>query len=234
MDPAFRDKQERSIASGLRGIFARQRKRLTASQRWDEFRKEFAELMERKIKETHEGAAMLAFLLMIQGSPVAPKYDGKVLQWKSEPYAKRRAKWLAKEIEQRTKDAIDKLKKERENQAKETGKPIAPLKPSDLVPVIGPDNAESIAITETTTANTEGETEAIKKAEKAGATITVLWKTEKDDRVCPICRPLDGQPESVWGNRFDKGPPAHPRCRCEIQILTRWPDGKTDVRPMNS
>lgn len=227
MDPSYRDKQERSIASGLRGIFARQRKRLTAGESWAEFRREFAELMERKLKETYEQAAMLAFLLLIAGSPAESRYSDRQLKWKSDPYAKKRADWLAKQIEDRAQEEMDRLKKERD--AEEQPKPI---KPSDLDTIIGPDNAEAIAITETTTANTEGEVEAIKKAEKAGATITVTWKTERDDKVCPICRPLDGQPEPVWRDKFGKGPPAHPRCRCEIEIVTRWPEGKETREPM--
>lgn len=43
-----------------------------------------------------------------------------------------------------------------------------------------------------------------------------IWMTEEDARVCPICGPLHGSRRRVWGRIFPDGPPAHPRCRCEI------------------
>ena len=38
----------------------------------------------------------------------------------------------------------------------------------------------------------------------------LTWYTRQDERVCPICRPLNGESVTVIGRR----PPAHPRCRC--------------------
>jgi hypothetical protein len=37
----------------------------------------------------------------------------------------------------------------------------------------------------------------------------MIWMTEQDDLVCPICEPMDGE-EIDLGS----GPPAHPGCRC--------------------
>jgi hypothetical protein len=45
---------------------------------------------------------------------------------------------------------------------------------------------------------------------------------------CPICGPLDGTPESVWGAEFPDGPPAHVRCRCSDGLSTQ-PD-KVHIR----
>jgi hypothetical protein len=45
-----------------------------------------------------------------------------------------------------------------------------------------------------------------------------FWVTEHDGLVCKICRPLNGQRESVWVHIFQSGPPAHPNCRCRL----RW------------
>lgn len=225
MDPAFRDKQERSIASGLRGIFARQRRRLTAGESWAEFRAEFAALMERKLKETYEQAAMLAFLLLIAGSPAEARYADRELKWKADPYAKKRADWLAKQIEDRVKEEVDRLKKEREDEAKQTEKPPKPIKPTDLSTVIGPDNADNIAVTETTTADQAGLDDARSKVVKAGGIIVIIWVTEDDENVCPVCRPLHLQPEERWREKFPNGTPAHPRCRCKTWARTTWPDG---------
>lgn len=47
--------------------------------------------------------------------------------------------------------------------------------------------------------------------------MVAYWSTERDGRVCPICRPLDGQPESVWVERFPSGPKAHDMCRCFLE-----------------
>ena len=49
------------------------------------------------------------------------------------------------------------------------------------------------------------------------------WLTAEDERVCPICAPLDGRIFDLNGNTLDgKGgashsvPPAHPQCRCSL------------------
>ena len=47
-----------------------------------------------------------------------------------------------------------------------------------------------------------------------GVEYEVYWHTARDERVCPICRPMDGKPKSEWGTLTI---PAHPGCRC-------WPD----------
>lgn len=43
------------------------------------------------------------------------------------------------------------------------------------------------------------------------------WKTAEDDRVCPICRPLDGR---RWQSNDPQMPippdDTHPNCRCEL------------------
>jgi len=44
-----------------------------------------------------------------------------------------------------------------------------------------------------------------------------IWETARDERVCGVCGPLDGQPQSAWG-AFPDGPPAHPNCRCQSHV----------------
>lgn len=47
-----------------------------------------------------------------------------------------------------------------------------------------------------------------------------VWKTHKDERTCPVCRPLNGRRTSVVKGAYATGggevltPPAHPNCRC--------------------
>jgi len=78
----------------------------------------------------------------------------------------------------------------------------------------GPVRAEMIAVTETTRAAAEGTNEAQRLLNETGYPMIRVWSTANDDLVCPICGPLNGQPESVWSGEFGRGPPAHPRCRC--------------------
>lgn len=80
---------------------------------------------------------------------------------------------------------------------------------------LGPERAQSIAVTETTKANSRAEMAAAEDFERAtGVRIVAYWVTEKDSRVCPTCEGLGGKAESVWLREFPDGPPAHPNCRC--------------------
>lgn len=53
-----------------------------------------------------------------------------------------------------------------------------------------------------------------------GTTIDLIWRTEKDNLVCPRCSPLEGTTEDVWGLVFPNGPgpEAHPNCRCSLEV----------------
>jgi len=89
-----------------------------------------------------------------------------------------------------------------------------------LASLLGPVRAELIASTEITRAAVEGELALVRELGKEGVELTAFWITERDERVCPICSPLDGLAESPEGGFAPGGgmgipsPPAHPRCRC--------------------
>jgi len=94
--------------------------------------------------------------------------------------------------------------------------------------VLTPARREAIATTETTGALTTGQRQAALRAAGDGAALTVdghnvriemRWRTESDNRVCPRCSPLEGQPEEVWSKVFPDGPgvEAHPNCRCWLE-----------------
>jgi len=96
-----------------------------------------------------------------------------------------------------------------------------------ITDVIGnADRAEVIARTETMRASNQGQIEAWDQALEAGL-ITgeekKEWIVTPDDRLCPICEPLDGKTVAlsegfdVDGDEID-GPPAHPNCRCTIGL----------------
>lgn len=81
--------------------------------------------------------------------------------------------------------------------------------------LFGAERAELIGVTETTAAHSAAERGVIDLHNRfTGRILLAHWVTEHDERVCPICRPLDGQPEYLWRERFPWGPPAHARCRC--------------------
>ena len=89
--------------------------------------------------------------------------------------------------------------------------------------------SKSIGATETTRAVSNGRNWSFRYWQRAKNTSEIdfngkrlparevfpVWETEDDDRVCPICGPLDGKPAEQWGI-FSEGPPAHPICRCDV------------------
>ena len=96
----------------------------------------------------------------------------------------------------------------------ENGEPLPSLI-KDLEPLFGKQRAELIASTEVTRAYAEGNRIAYRES---GVVDEIEWRTAKDERVCPICGPLDGK-QRRFGEPFDIGidaPPAHPRCRCWV------------------
>lgn len=75
--------------------------------------------------------------------------------------------------------------------------------------------AEVIAVTETASAYSRG---AILAYRDSGVVAVIEWLTAVDERVCPICAPLNGTIVAL-GAEFAPGigfPPAHPRCRCAL------------------
>lgn len=85
--------------------------------------------------------------------------------------------------------------------------------------IAGESVASGIAITETTAAQSAGQRQAVQTYQVVtNVVITGRWVTEDDEKVCPICRPLDGTTQDVWGLKFPLGPPAHPRCRCHLDF----------------
>jgi hypothetical protein len=91
----------------------------------------------------------------------------------------------------------------------------------------GEDRAGRIAITEITRMYAEGNQLAGEdlRDQWPGEEVLKRWFTNNDDRVCPICAPLNnteiGIDESwiVDGVEYEN-PPAHPNCRCWTSVGT--------------
>lgn len=79
--------------------------------------------------------------------------------------------------------------------------------------------AEMIARTETAIADTQGNVEAYKEAEKNGIVIYKEWLTADDDAVSEECA-INGESEPIpMDEAFPSGamwPPEHPNCRCAM------------------
>ena len=89
-----------------------------------------------------------------------------------------------------------------------------------LEPGFGEDRAQMIAETELTRANAEStnETQRLLRQDVPELETTRIVNTQQDELVCPVCGPLEGAPESVWGSQYPNGPPFHPRCRCDLSL----------------
>lgn len=84
--------------------------------------------------------------------------------------------------------------------------------------------AMNIARTELAMAYNEGIYGATLAAQEQGflGDVTKTWLTAADERVCPICIPLDGVTVNMNGffpNIGAKMPPAHPMCRCAVAFV---------------
>ena len=91
-----------------------------------------------------------------------------------------------------------------------------------LIPEFGADRARRIAVTEVTRIYADGNIGAWKSTGMVGG---YRWNTANDERVCPVCGPLNGKVAGMGGNFLawnevtdagitTKSPPAHVRCRC--------------------
>lgn len=79
---------------------------------------------------------------------------------------------------------------------------------------LGDDRIERIGATEITRSISAGEGGLVASVRlQLGWGVVAIWNTERDGKVCPICRPMDGTDEDFFGPRVGF-PPAHVNCRC--------------------
>jgi SPP1 gp7 family putative phage head morphogenesis protein len=77
---------------------------------------------------------------------------------------------------------------------------------------VGKKRAEMIARTEVIRAHAEGQLDVMERLGVEEVGVMVEWSTAGDDRVCPMCQPLEGM---VMKIREARGTlPRHPLCRC--------------------
>jgi SPP1 gp7 family putative phage head morphogenesis protein len=79
---------------------------------------------------------------------------------------------------------------------------------------LGKRRAETIARTEIIRAHAEGQLDTYDRLQKPTIKVMAEWSTAGDDRVCPLCLPLDGVVMKVKEARGTI--PRHPNCRCSF------------------
>jgi hypothetical protein len=87
-----------------------------------------------------------------------------------------------------------------------------------LAPAFGNTRASAIAVTEVTRASSRAAIQTQTELAGLGLSMTRIWYTLLDERVCPVCGPLHGKTETEWAVQYPAGPPAHPGCRCAVVL----------------
>jgi SPP1 gp7 family putative phage head morphogenesis protein len=98
-----------------------------------------------------------------------------------------------------------------------------------LAPTFGEARASMIAVTEVTRAASAATTHYQEYLGEHGLQMERVWHTRNDELVCPICGPLNGQPESVWAADFPDGPPSHVNCRCAVGLRAVPEESKSNA-----
>ncbi len=155
-----------------------------------------------------EGVSIGATALRTAGLGLEADVNHRVANW-----ARSHALKLAKKLNGTTKE----LAKAKIANWLATGKPFPELVES-LTDVVGPKwRAKLIASTEVTRAFAEVNKKIAQELDVIGG---LIWNTAHDERVCPICRPLNGE-HAKKGGTFPGGlyaAPAHPGCRCGMSF----------------
>jgi SPP1 gp7 family putative phage head morphogenesis protein len=83
-------------------------------------------------------------------------------------------------------------------------------------------HAEQVAVTEITRAEAQFSEALQSRLAEQNVKTNIRWLTSEDEKVCPICMPLDGKLKKNGGwmtkNGLIPAPPAHPNCRCQTVV----------------
>jgi len=83
-------------------------------------------------------------------------------------------------------------------------------------------HAEQVAITELTRAEAQFSEALSSRLAEQNVNSQIRWLTAEDEKVCPVCAPLDHKLKQDGGWMYKDtlipGPPAHPNCRCQTVV----------------
>jgi len=151
--------------------------------------------------------------LLSQADELAWGIDYNEVMDEAQSYAEREADRLIGQISQTDAKYLTQVS----NQVAE-GKITAEAAAQMLAGTFGARRAETIASTEVTTALQAASDKLQANLKESGIESVQRWLTEEDERVCPICGPLDHTTEETWRQSVPSGPPAHVHCRCRTVV----------------
>lgn len=171
----------------------------------DEEEKLFLLMLPLMIQSALEGAAAAAAVILAETSVGV---DIAIMNEAAVEWARRATFDLVSDITNTTRTILQR----RVSEWAASGEPLSVLR-EILEPVFGKARAEMIASTEVTRAFAEGNIVAWRES---GVVQGIEWNTVNDERVCPICVPLNGTVAPLISPFFNGSgpPPAHVRCRC--------------------
>ena len=207
-----REKHESTFRNALTRMMAKHRKELERIAGWppdlDRVPAEFWVRVEEDLRKQNEAALLLLFVLTTARHGV----DGEAGRQLARSYVAGRSASVASRFATNSRERLETLQKDITTTTTVATKAAFRGR---LSSILGPDRADSLAVTETTAATSAGSAAAV--AARGLVSESDRWITENDDRVCRICNPLHRTRRDNWARLFPLGPPAHVRCRCWLK-----------------
>lgn len=228
-DVPDRNAREARLARELARVSAGRRRKLLAilgdPPDLNRVTPEFWAELEEEVRRGLADGLLAVYLLMAEDLPIDwSRYPRERVIDAAARYAAERAGQVAKSYSETSRERLEDLLRPRPPPEPAPGElrspPPPPPRPREVVdriftPARG---VENVSVTEITGAASAGEVQTLDDyVAVTGLVATSVWQTERDPRVCPICRPLHGKRREVWREAFPMGPPAHPGCRCYLE-----------------
>lgn len=183
---------------------------------WDSLQKEIED----------ENAAMLALIFIAAHDTTSRQLQvdrtKKEVEQKAQEFAIARSRAMGKSHVDHTRERLSHRLEVLSDKITTTVDQIR-IAGEELKGILTDDRAENAATTETTSGISGGQIGSAEdyEADNPQDKVSYKWKTERDARVCLICKPLDGKLDHHWSTYFPGGPPAHPNCRCELILYVK-------------
>lgn len=148
-----------------------------------------------------------------KAEPLPILWDEAVISEEAMRWARQYGYDLIRDLNERTQRLVQ---EQVQHFAETPGGTLGQLRAS-LDSAFGIRRAQTIAVTETTRAFSQGMDLVHRQISGAGIRMDKVWQTSNDERVCPICGPNHGKKEREWTG-VSGPPPAHPNCRCWVTL----------------